>query len=68
MSSGPQVLQSFVRRALHIFFFAYAWGGLNTKTLEVCPLQKGEGISECRKLAVSFLESVVYRHNFEVLI
>ena len=50
------------------FFFAYAWGGLNTKTPEVCPLQKGEGISECRKLAVSFLESVVYRHNFQVLI
>ena len=47
---------------------AYAWGGLNTKTPEVCPLQKGEGIRECRKLVVSFLESVFYRHNFEVLI
>ena len=38
-----QIRPTSVTMRSYTFFFAYAWGGLNTKTPEVCPLQKGEG-------------------------
>ena len=71
MSSGPQVLRwdNLLCAGPYTFFFCLCFREGSTKRHQKSVrCKKGRGISECRKLAASFLESVVYRHNFEVLI
>jgi len=66
MSSGDETI--FCAPGLTHFFLLMLGEGSTQRHQKSVRCKKGRGISECRKLALSFLESVVYRHNFEVLI